>query len=327
MNEEMAKQCLLSNYNSINDFIHAVTTASMPQYIKKMGPYRAPDTVLINSLANMKSSQILLLPDLGIFTSDGFFNDMLQNISITNAGLASYIKDRFGNHSWNALTKLYRPTTLHVVQAVAIEGNKESKLGKIILYATPKFRNSRNRYDYVNISLEGGVTQPALLLMLLKLHNHNKSKTQFFALVRYLEEVPLNKRPHSRYQCPWSIYQYEVTGRRHFVEQVVDVRTIMGLASMTPVPTINNPHPSPTHPLLTDTFWYMHPTYFDRAGWDTVHTENIHHGAPADPKDDVELFIPDVDENHNYLDVDDNSEDDEEEDQEDDGEEEEEEDI
>jgi len=269
----MATQCMLSNYNSINQFIHAVTTNTMPQYIKRIGPYVAPEHVVMKPLSNMKSYS-LAVDNNNILVGSEEFDNLLNNMQLSPETLTATVRSAFGEGAWQILRGAYRPSKLEVVQAISIEGNKESKFGKNIFYATNEFQKKRHRYDHVLVDIGGGETQPAQLMMLFQLHNHNRSHVQFFGLVRFISEIPQRLRPHARYACPFPIYEWEIQRGanrvRKFSTLFIDMAAIVGLAFVTPVFTENIDHPSPLNPKFSDQFWYIDKRFCDRDGWDNV---------------------------------------------------------
>jgi hypothetical protein len=179
MNEEMAAQCLLMNYNPFNEFIHAVSTDTMAKYIATRGPVTAPDHIVLRSLPNLKSYEL----SVGLVTlhieGPAQYVDMLDSAGTTAETLTNLVRQSFGQAAWDTLQRIHHPTSLRILHGLTIEGNKESKLGKICLYATNNFRNRRCKYDHVIIQLDQGVTQPAQLMVLLQLSNASKSHKQF----------------------------------------------------------------------------------------------------------------------------------------------------
>ena len=55
MNYEMSKQSVMQNYTPTNRLLAAISSGTIDEYIKKHGPYVAPETLQINEIMNLKS--------------------------------------------------------------------------------------------------------------------------------------------------------------------------------------------------------------------------------------------------------------------------------
>ena len=302
MNEEMAKQSMLLNHNNMNEFVHAVTTGNMNRYIKERGPYVAPEFVEIKAISNLMGYPLRVdLADNRFRSTEDHYERLLTSTRVTNEELSNVVRGQFGIEGWALLSRNPDPVTLRVVQAVSIEGNEESRLGKVIIYATHKFQNTRPRHDFVIVQQAEGENQPAQLCVLLELSNADQTEVQYFAYVRYLLQVEAREETPARYQCPFPVFRWELgayeqgRGRnrrtRSTVTQLIDVSSIVSPAFMTPVYHLNRNTPVSSKPEQTDRFWYICRQYCDRAGWDDVNMVDV--DQPIAPEvDEVVINIP-----------------------------------
>jgi hypothetical protein len=273
-NSEMANQAMLLNYNVINDFIAAVNSNTLEAYIKKNGPYVAPEEVEVQALNNYQSFPLTIDHETDMLTGDEDFLTLIKGGHLNVALLSGVVQTTMGERAWNSLKRRHLPTRLTCVQAISIEGNTESRLGKIILYATHKFRHRRPRYDKVLVQLQENEFQPAQLMAMFMMTNHDESHINYFAMVRYFVEVDNKEAIHRQYECPFPIYMWELgpyIGRRRLtVTQLINIDTVIGPAFMPPVISKTLPSPRSQHPRPTDRFWYVDRKYCDRAGWDDI---------------------------------------------------------
>jgi hypothetical protein len=232
----MANQSMLLNYNVINDFISAVNSNTLEAYIKKNGPYVAPEEVEVQALNNYLSFPLSVDHDTDLLTGDEEYVAILKGAHLSVALLSNIVQATIGVRAWNSLKRRHLPTKLTCVQAISIEGNTESRLGKVILYATQKFRNRRPRYDKVLVQLQESESQPAQLMALLMMTNHDESRINYFAMVRYFVEVDNKEAIHRQYECPFPVYMWELgpyIGRRRLtVTQFISIDPIIGPAFM-----------------------------------------------------------------------------------------------
>jgi hypothetical protein len=328
MNEEMAKQSLLSNYHLINSFKHALTSETMEKYIIKNGPYIAPPTVEISSGNNTASDFLHINEENIIECESELLNHLILCVRVNIQTLSIALKNTFGDEVWDLIKFGERPPSLTVLQSISIEGNKNSRLGKVMIYATNKFRNKRPRHDFVIVQHEDW-DQPAQVLLLFQMNSFDNEHSQLFAYVRYLLPVDRRQETPAIYQCPFPRYQLEFGPRRRgYSEAVIDVETIMGPAFITPTFQKGNSLPSPNNPQRRDLWWYIDRKFCDRAGWDNIqpleeqpqvlnndHQIEIHVPNIADINvDDADAFI-DSNSEDDYFDGGDDDENDEDDDQ------------
>jgi len=313
MNEEMAFQSMLLNYHSINEFTHAFASNTLLDYIRERGPYVAPDDVEIKAISNMKSYPVIIQQNNTIQGEDDL-DKLLHSGKLTTTSLKAIIVSTFQEQAWNDLRLVHEATSLTVLQGISIEGNEETKLGKVLLYATHNFQKCRARHDFILVQLGLGEEQPAQLLLLLQLSTHDNEHIQFFAIVRYLVEVGHREETAPQYHCPFPVFKLEeeppVRGARQrgriYATQLIDVKTIIGPAFMTPVFQLRNALlPAPNRPHQDDRFWYINRKFCDRAGWDDVNIVDIDLAIPA--VEELHINIPDEYDDAHDVDVDSNS--------------------
>jgi hypothetical protein len=316
-NTEMGNHCMLLNYNVTNDFIAAVTTNTIEDYVKKNGPYIAPDEVEMLAVTNMKSFT-LSINFADVMTGNESYVALLKESNLSEASASILLKNTVGEKAWRSFKREVGPTVVTCIQAISIEGNEDSRLGKIILYATHKFRNKRPRYDKVIVQLEGDTVQPAQLLALYMITSHNHLHTQYFAMVRYLMQVDDKEDIPTRYECPFAVYKWElgpyIGQTRQTVVQFIHVNTIMGPAFMPPVISKTRPSPISRHPRPTDRFWFVDRKYCDRAGWDNIQNSELIVNTGTNEDDSLYIAVPnlseiDIDDPDIYVDDSDDDED------------------
>jgi hypothetical protein len=308
MNEEMSISAMLLNYRSTTDFIDAIAYSNVDSYLKKVGPYIGPDNVVINSIINKRYY------DLCVHSSNQFesvdrsitLDQLLLGSSLTAASFTKIITTYFEDESYEKFFNEINPDSIQLLTGISIEGNVESKLGKVYLYATNMFRGNKCRYDFVMVNISDGV-QPAQILALFLITGKEKS-SQYYAIVRYLQPANQSKQPDASYNCPFTIYEWEYTTQRTPVLSLIEVETISGPAYITPVFRSDERIPNCERPSRGDNFWFIDRTFFDRAGWDDIHTINIETNINLH---DYEIVLPDDDANGNIEldDVDINSSD------------------
>ena len=136
--------------------------------------------------------------------------------------------------------------------------------------------------------------QPAQVLLLLQLQNYNKSRTKYFAIVRYLMTKRPSTDPNSpdfmseyileNIKSPYKVlewgYEHIVTGRRRYRSPIkpvlIDVSTIISTAFVVPMSIENKAKPVCGHPKYTDQFWYLESKFFDRSGWNDINIQAMH---------------------------------------------------
>jgi hypothetical protein len=294
MNEEMAKQSWLSNYHLINSFKHALTSQKLEEYIIKNGPYIAPRTVQISAGTNM-ASDFLHVNEENIVECEGaLLNDLMLCVRVTIQTLSNKLKLAFGDEVWEIMKLGIRPPSLTVLQSISIEGNKNSRLGKVLIYATHKFRNKRPRHDFVIVQHEDW-EQPAQVLLLFQMNSFDNQHSQLFAYVRYLIPVDHRHETPAAYQCPFTQYHLEFGPRRRgFSEEVIDVETIMGPAFITPTYQRDHSLPSPNNPLRRDLWWYVDRKFCDRAGWDNIQPLEEQPRPVLNNNNAIEIHVPNI---------------------------------
>ena len=309
-NEEMAKQAMQLNFNGINSFIHAVTSQTLEDFIIKEGPYIAPTHVIINGVNNTSIEMIHIDKITDNLMGERLLLDaLLASVKVNVGTLSKQFKEFCGNECWDALKLPLTPPSLIILQSISIEGNKESRLGKVILHATYNFRNSRPRHDFVMIQHEDW-RQPAQLLLLFEMKSFNQLHSQFLAYVRYLTPVPHREETKPMYQCPFPRFALERgPGGRGFQQDFIDVSTIVGPAFITPVFVRNVNLPCCDHPSTHDRWWHIDRQYCDRAGWDEI--QAVERQQQIVQQQAIDIHIPLLDDLNLYEDddyVDSNSE-------------------
>ena len=93
-------------------------------------------------------------------------------------------------------------TSVTLLQGISIEGNRESKLGKVLLYATNNYVMKRERFDSVVLLMTDDdgrqYYQCAQLLVLLRVDTFDQQQTTYRAIVRYLQSAKPIKATGSR---------------------------------------------------------------------------------------------------------------------------------
>ena len=208
MNIEMAKQSLLHNYNTFNDFIYAFTTDDLATYIRDRGPPYHPDEVEYSRMNNMAAISILYDVTADVMSDDeDTYQAVLRSAHNDNDTVSFDFRTQHED-TWESIRQ--GSSTLLLVHGISIHGNVESKLGKIHLYATNSFHGKSSRYDYVLVQLDEGAVQPAQLLLLFELTNSITQEITYFAHVRYLQLVTKTKHlPSKSYLFPFQMYEWE----------------------------------------------------------------------------------------------------------------------
>jgi hypothetical protein len=301
MNEEMSKAAMLLNYRSTVDLIDAVNNHSLDKYIKYVGPHIGPEIVVTEPIRN-RSHYLLVLDstnNLECHNEESIrLDNVLKGSSLTGRSITKLIVDKFGVNFFLGLS-----TKLVLVTGISIEGNVESKIGKIHLYATNQFKKNILRYDFAMIQISDGL-QPAQILAFLLRECDNI--IQNFAIIRYLR--PSFEQPSAIYNCPFTQYEWEYMNSASIkpIVDIIEVSTIAGPAFMTPVFQSNKRSPTCSKPNRSDKFWYLHRNFFDRAGWEDIHTINEDSRFNIN---DLEIILPEcnVDGSIELCDVDSNS--------------------
>ena len=190
-----------------------------------------------------------------------------------------------GLDKWNLL-KLNNNSYVNIVQCISIEGNKNSKVGKIILYATNSFKNKRRRYSYVSVKITDS-NKPAQLLCLLEYFSGEDNVTTYYAIIRYLMPVRNNvptyiniltsiDSPFKLYEWEWDYFINRMNRRVKgpFYTSIIEVDTIVGAAFIIPVYMKTSTIPDCHIPNYEDRFWYADGQFFDRSGWDDIQLQN-----------------------------------------------------
>ena len=305
MNREMAKQALLQNYYYTNEFLSAISNNRITDYIMKFGPYIAPSTVIVKNTNNYKSFNIQIDENDLFFCEDINIASMLFGSSLTVETVSNYMKEKLGLENWNAL-KINDNSYVNIIQCISLEGNKNSKVGKIILYATNAFKNKRRRYSYVSVQITDS-NQPAQLLCLLEYISGEDNVPTYFAIIRYLMPVrssdPTFSKILNSIDSPFKLYEWEwnyIINRSRrvkgpFLTSIIEVETIVGAAFIIPVYKKTSTIPNSHNPKYEDRFWYADQQFFDRSGWDDVRLQEEILENTDDNDDINDIHIPHLD--------------------------------
>jgi hypothetical protein len=280
MNEEMSLAAMLLNYRSTTDFMDAIAFNNVEEYLIKVGPAVSPETVIIKPIQNNRRYQLRVNLIRNLLESTDEFNSLnslLVGTNFNEKSLTKFIADSFGRIEFAKLSRGINPNLLHIITGISIEGDNESKAGKIYLYATNKFKSKHSRYDFVMVQNTDGLQPAQVILFLMRTKYHgicnNICDIEYYACVRYLTKSHEKVQPNSMYNCPFSVYQWEYAETRSMypVYDIIDTESISGPAFITPVFSSDNILPISSKPIRSDKFWHIDRTFFDRAGWqDTI---------------------------------------------------------
>lgn len=222
---------------------------------------------------------------------------LLTLAKLSVAKFCHILSSQLGPARWNSLKPgAIHPRKLELIQGISVEGNADSGVGKVFMYATHDFyRRGRPRYDFVLVQIEDG-HQPAQLCALLKLTKRNNEQSKYFALVRYMHEVHDRKKPSAAMHCPFQVLQWEMEasgviagGRPVFSPLVccVEMTTIVGPAFIT---QRYSTLPLNETRLSFQRFWMIDRKFCDRAGWENVNINDGNHDDVVD--DNIDINIP-----------------------------------
>ena len=299
MNSEMSKQSVMQNYTPTNKLLAAIASDTINEYVIKYGPFVAPESVKISEVLNMKS---FFISDVGgidfkCVDEDYRIEDLLKGTSLDIYQFNGFVNEGMSIEEKEFMHRAYSRTKLSIVQGISIIGNKESRLGKVYLYATNNFNNKNVcRYDFVNTN-QGDSNQLAQVLVFLKYSNQNNSQSKFFAIVRYLNYEPYDLK--SRLPIPFQVYTWEILKTRKFLQkfslQMIDVASIINPEFVHSYLEEISIEPLCSRPLSTDKFWHIPRRYCDRADYDTLYKDktDIHADVPGVPE--INNFVNDAD--------------------------------
>jgi hypothetical protein len=231
---------------------------------------------------------------------------MLLHSSIGVDTLSDFVFDQIGSRSWDRVKLQNRDSPMiSLLRGLTIEGNVESKLGKVHLYATNKFMD-RKRYDFVVVQCEHHV-QPAQLLVIFQYDRPARSP-RFYAVVRYLRTSAQKEQPPASHQSPFQMYEWEqkpsaLTSSnkrrrskvKEFMYGIIDCKQIVTPAFVQSVFCKKKPLPICANPKWTDRFWYMERRYSDRGGWDDITIgDQTRIRTPAEENEGLNIVLPEM---------------------------------
>jgi hypothetical protein len=280
----MAKQSLLHNYYYLNQFLSAVSSNRIVNYVNKFGPYIAPTRIVVQDNNNYCAFSLSLDETQKLFCENSNINNILVGSSVSINKLTRYCKRILSKEEWENIKNNNSGCKLEILQGISIEGNKDSKVGKIQLYATNSFKKTRHRYSFVSVQISDA-TQPAQILCLLKYSCHFTKTISYYAIIRYL--MPVNQIPNiinnilSSTESPFKLYEWEwnyhIDRRRRvrgpIITSIINIDTIVGTAFVIPVYTNTSNIPDCQDPRYEDRFWFSEHIFFDRSGWEEIHVD------------------------------------------------------
>ena len=310
MNAEMSIAAMLLNYRGTSDFLDAISFNNVDKYLEQVGPDYSPENVVIRYIQNKRNFQLCVnLMNKVLQSVDETFtlNDILVGTNFDDRTFTNIIKYNIGNANYSKLYRAIDPELLFIIPGISIEGNADSKAGKIYLYATNKFKGNKLRYDFVMVQNTDGL-QPAQVMVFIMRQKNNDKIFEYYACVRYLTKAHERNQPHQMYNCPFDVYEWEYVDSRSLYPTygIIKIETISGPAFITPVFSSDNTLPNSSKPVRGDKFWYVDRSYFDRAGWeDTIQTFNLEENIELG---EYEIILPnnDVNGNVDLYDIDDN---------------------
>jgi hypothetical protein len=311
MNEEMSAAAMLLNYRATTDFMDAVSYNNIEEYIEKVGPTVFPDTVIYKFIQNKKHFQLRINETTRFLESteeNDSLNSLLIGTNFTDRTLSRFVLENIGETNYDKLSLKVNPDIVYLLPGISIEGNAESRVGKLYLYATNKFKSNQMRYDFVQIQNTDGL-QPAQVIVFLmrKVDDRN----EFFAIVRFLRISHEKYQPNPMYNCPFTILEWEYTDNRTLTPfyDMVKIESISGPAFITPVFSSDINLPNCSKPSRSDKFWFIDRIYFDRAGWEDPQESRVVDNIDYN---EYEIVVPNNinDGNIDLYNVDDNSDND-----------------
>ena len=327
-NEEMFRQSIFTNHASIEDFLEAVASNKMPEYVKLRGPYVAPEEIIVKPLNNIRHYDLQLvnglfeaIPAIGLRSDPDLLPKLLKSTGVNIKKLTADIKTSFQDEGeiWNEIERDISHVKL--IQGISIEANEDSRAGIHTMYATESFPSTEGgaRYDYVLVCNEdaNGVeySQPAMIQAILEFStvgNHND--TDYYAYVTFLQECLTDKEQPHRYHTPLVKYQWEMDRSTRSPKrscQLIELKMIISPAWITPVFSLKHTTILGKRNDSMDRFWYLDRKYCDRAGWEDtfVHPYAIQQVQNEYIPNIVVIAPVDVDEEEEDIDDEDADED------------------
>jgi hypothetical protein len=272
MNKEMTKGCLMQSHASVQEFLCVISSGSIGPFIKKRGPFTAPENILYSKVQNTADFSLYVNMNNQLAVQGDKF---ILHSYLSLERFTTLVKDAIGESQWDALCapNNNKAPSLKLLQAIKIEGNKESKFGTAIIYATAKYVSGECRYDYVEVCTEdtGGVIhyQPAQVLAILQLKSKISGRINLFAIVQFM------KRKASQLSLSdihdWE-FAYNSRRQKEFVVQVVRIETI---SPAFVIPVFSNLSVLPHQPAFEVNFWLLPRKFCDRSEWDEVVTTEL----------------------------------------------------
>ena len=280
--------------------------------LKQFGPQDEKDDLTINPFTNIADIHFIptILDTDGIpilkgcgkktkeFTESLFGHTSLPSIK----HLSWHIKNYFVKEEkalWDEITKENSIYEFNIVRAASYEGDKDSGVGKGVIYAMYNKKTKAIRHDFVNVKViyddKNGQTtegiQVAQVLSMIQLHTYTRNdknkrvigSTAWYFIVQYLKNVQITKKtskPHNFHENI-SVLQWETvnsTGR--FNVDMVSLDSIVGSAMIIPYfsfidkQNVKNEKPITGKPSVNDTFWYVDRLFFDRSEWNELEVIN-----------------------------------------------------
>jgi hypothetical protein len=303
MHQEMFKQSVLMNHSVTEEFVEAIASDRVDDYITKRGPYVAPDVVIMKRIGNMKH-YVLTVSDDGLLTCDETpLTDLITHSEVDDIYFSNAVRHCLGHENWMKLSN--KTLSMTLLQGLSIEGNDDSKAGVNYLYCTESFLSDNlARYDFVYVSLVDLEPQPAMLLTMFEISTEDRSSDDsddeeenevchYYAMIAYLRKSVQTEQPLSSWKCPLTKYQWElhynngVLGGSRLI-QIVDMSTIIAPAWIVPVFHKTQTPVMGRHHRRTDRFWFLDRKFCDRAGWEDA--------VPIQDEADNDEDLPDIDE-------------------------------
>jgi hypothetical protein len=310
---------------------------------QKFGPKPGSDDFTINPFTNVCDIRFIITSDkdskgnnilVGCGPNDYLFNEgkFFGHSSLPNqTHISQYLRKRYNNKTWNAMTKQDTMYEFSIVRAASYEGSKDSGVGKGVLYAMSKNSGTFKRYDYVTVKVDIDdvwVDQVAQVLMILQAHkyeindkNNRVLKTSvWYLIVQYMNKGPkltyTNKRDPTRHEQLSNLIWEQMdkqnmipANKSSFSIALIPISCLVGSSIVIPwASTISNnkgtkkKNDTPTmgKPAITDMFWCLGRKFFDRSGWEELVTndddDNNNNNNNDINRDNMQTFI-----NNNFI--------------------------
>ena len=271
MHVDMFNQSTLINHSITNEFLEAILSGEIKKFQKERGPYEAPDNVLISPIGNMRHYPMLIDANNDLYVMDEDLPQLILHSEIPVSTMSTLVRRFATEDGWQAIIR--KEASLTLLQGVTIEGNEDSKAGKVHLYSTECFPSGGPRYDFVYVHNEGGDDQPAMLLSTFELSTNNRH-VEYFALVSYLQLCHKKYQPLPGMKSPMKAHCWELhndpSNPRRLIRsiQVIHLDCIIGPAWVTPIFDRGHKYNLGRRSDTRDKFWFLHRKYCDRADWD-----------------------------------------------------------